>query len=237
MYGPWAVRTKSPGSCDAIVTCALPVLCVFLRFLAQYSMTRTCTTRVSEGSAGPCRRLTGFGTTYGQSCRPVGGKYRAYRIHMYGRLLFGPRTTLYEPKIVGSPSLKAVHAHLSATGYTARTSPKMIEKCTVYRSAVIRPVWSWFSLCTKLANKDTNFFIRTVESNKTELAALAISVLSCTGSHISCYVFSQQLHTLKQTELKPCFEAMSNEMKTKMLHILTMCFIVTDWAHSGIYKE
>ena len=31
--GPWEVRTKSP-SCDATVTCVLPVLCVFLRFLA-----------------------------------------------------------------------------------------------------------------------------------------------------------------------------------------------------------
>ena len=26
-------------------------------------------------------------------------------------------------------------------------------------------------------------------------------------------------------------------MKTTMLHLLTMCFIVTDWAVSGIYKE
>ena len=38
-------------------------------------------------SVGPCRRRTGFGTTYGQSCRPVWGKYRACRTHMYGRLL------------------------------------------------------------------------------------------------------------------------------------------------------
>ena len=37
---------------------------------------------------------------------------------------------------------------------------------------------------------------------QTELGAHAVSVLSCTGSQISCYVFSQQLHALKQTELK-----------------------------------
>ena len=35
--GPWEVRKKSP-SCGAIVTCVLPVLCVFLQCLAHYSM-------------------------------------------------------------------------------------------------------------------------------------------------------------------------------------------------------
>ena len=86
--GPWEVRTKS-CSCDATVTCVLPVLCVFLRFLAQYSMEPyvypTEFGRCPFGcSAGPCRRPTGFGTTYGQSCRPVWGKYRACRTHIYG---------------------------------------------------------------------------------------------------------------------------------------------------------
>ena len=52
------------------------------------------------------------------------------------------RRTLYGPKIVGSPSLKAVHAHLTATVYTA---PYGSNRKT--RSAVIRPVWSEFSLC------------------------------------------------------------------------------------------
>ena len=79
--GLWEVRTKSP-SCDAIVTCVLPVLCVFFRCLAQYSMNsyvyHTDFGRYPFGcSADPCRRCTGFGTTYGQSCRSVWGKYRA----------------------------------------------------------------------------------------------------------------------------------------------------------------
>ena len=89
--GPWEVRTKSP-SCDATVNCVLPVLCAFLRFLAQYSINPyvypTGFGRCHFGcSVGPCRRHTGFGITYGQSCRPVWGKYRACRTHKYGCLL------------------------------------------------------------------------------------------------------------------------------------------------------
>ena len=30
---------------------------------------------------------------------------------------------------------------------------------------------------------------------------------------------------------------MSNDKMKRMLHVLMMCFIVTDWAVRGIYKE
>ena len=85
-----SVRNHPPG--DVIVTCVLSVLCVFLRFLSQYSM-NPCVypmgfRRSPFGcSAGPSRRRKGFGTTYGQSCKPVWGKYRACRTHMYWGLL------------------------------------------------------------------------------------------------------------------------------------------------------
>ena len=96
--GLWEVRKKSP-SCDAIVACVLAVLFVFLRFVSQYSMNPYVYPigfgRCPFGcSAGPCRRRTGFGTTYGQSCRPVWGKYRACRTHMYGRLLDHARLSM-----------------------------------------------------------------------------------------------------------------------------------------------
>ena len=76
--GPWEVRTKS-HSCDAIVPCVLSVLCVCLRFFVQYSMSPYVYPmgfgRCPFGcSAGPCRRRTGFGTTFGQTCRPVWGR-------------------------------------------------------------------------------------------------------------------------------------------------------------------
>ena len=61
-------------------------------FWPSIAWTCTCTPRVSEGAPSDevqarCRRRTGFGTTYGQSCRPVWRKYRTCRTHKYGRLL------------------------------------------------------------------------------------------------------------------------------------------------------
>ena len=88
-------------------------------------------------SLGPCRCRMGFGTPYSQSCRIVWGKYRACRTHKYGRLSDLTRTTIYGPKIVGSPSLKPVHAHHSAMGYTALYRPKNPPKIVQTPSAVI----------------------------------------------------------------------------------------------------
>ena len=139
--GPWEVRTllrcnchmHSPGS-----------LCV-LANLAQYNMNvyvyPTGFVRCPFGcNAGPCRRRTGFGTPYGQSCRTVYGKYRACRTHKYGRLSDLIRMTLYGPKIIGSPSWKAVHALHSATGYTVPYGSKNPWKIVQTRSAVIHPI-------------------------------------------------------------------------------------------------
>ena len=85
------IHGKSVPSCDAVVTCVLPVLCVFLQFLAHCSMNPyvypTGFVRCHFGcSVGLCRCRTGFGTPYGQSCRTLWGKYRACRTHRYGRL-------------------------------------------------------------------------------------------------------------------------------------------------------
>ena len=112
---------------------------VCFMILAQYSMNPyvystgfgRCTFRCS---AGPCRCRTGFGTTYGQSCRPVWGKYRACRTHKYGRHLD------HGSKIDGSPSLKAQHAHLSPTGYTSPYGSNNHRKIVQTRSDIIRPV-------------------------------------------------------------------------------------------------
>ena len=98
-------------------------------------------------SSGPCRRRMGFGTPYSQSCRTVWGKYRACRTHKYGRLSDLTRTTIYGPKIVGSPSLKAVHAHHSATGYMPPYGAKNQRKIVQTGSRVIHSVLSEISLC------------------------------------------------------------------------------------------
>ena len=126
-------------------------------------------------SADPCGRRAGFGTTYGLSYKPVWGKYKACRTHVWAP--FGPRTTLYGPKIVGSPSLKAVHAHLSATGYTApygsknhRKSYKLAARSSTQSDQGFRYALNW-------QTRTKSFFIRTAESNQTELGAHAISVL------------------------------------------------------------
>ena len=139
--GPWEVRTKSP-SCDEIVTCVLPILCVFLRFLAQYSMNPyvypTGFERCPFGcSAGPCRRRTGFGTTtYGQSCRPVWGKYRAYRTHMYGRL-WTTHDSLRAQNLRKPISESCTCSSFSQYGPLRVQNHRTIVQT---RSAVIRPV-------------------------------------------------------------------------------------------------
>ena len=94
---------------------------------------------------------------------------------------FGPRMTLYGPNIVGSPSLKAVHAQRSATDYTG---PKVIEKS--YKPAARASVVSdqSFRYALNWQRMTQRFFIRTAESNQTVLGAHAILILSCTGSHV-----------------------------------------------------
>ena len=152
---PWQIRTKSLP-CDAIVTCVFPVLCVFLRFLVQFSMNPyvypTGFGRCPfECSAGPCRRLTDFGTSYGLSCKYCMGA-------------FWTTTNLYGPKMVGSPSLKAVHPHLSATGYTApygskkhRKSYKRAARSSTQSDQGFRYAHSW-------ETRPQCFFIRTTDS-------------------------------------------------------------------------
>ena len=143
-----------------------------------------CTPRVSKGAPSDAlwvhAEAYGLWKTYSLSCKPAWGKYRACRTHICGPQLCGP-------KIVGSPSLKAVHAHCSAMGYTG---PKITKKS--YKPAAQSSDQSDQGLIYTLnwQTRTKSFFIRTGESNQTELGAHAISVLSCTGSHISCCIFS-----------------------------------------------
>ena len=115
---------------------------------------------------------------------------------------FGPRTTLYGPKIVGSPSLKAVHAHLLATDYTApygsknhRNSYKPEARSSTQSDQGFRYTLNW-------QTRTQSFFIRTAESNQTELGADAITYFH-NNSLLAC-VETNRIKT-------SCFEAMSNE--------------------------
>ena len=89
----WSERSLYPPAMQ--LSRAFSVLCVFLRFLSQCSMNPyVYTTEQYEVNA--------------VSVEPT-------RV--------GSRTTVYEPKIAGSPSLKAVHAH----AIRPRTGPKTHE--------------------------------------------------------------------------------------------------------------
>ena len=100
-------------------------LCVFLRFLVQYSMNHyvypTGFGRCPSGcSGGLCRCRTSFGTPYDQSCRPIWGKYRACRTHKYGCLLDHTWRTR---------GPKSSEAHLSKL-YMLTFQPRAIRPCT-----------------------------------------------------------------------------------------------------------
>ena len=228
--GPWEVRTKSP-SCDAIVTCVPGSLCVLPIFVPVYHEP----VRVPRGfrkvspfecSVGPCRRRTGFGTTYGQSCKPVWGEYRACRTYKYGRLLNHARP---------STDPKSSEAHFWKL-YMLIFQPRTRQRSTGHPPSLI----SVFAmrLIGKQGHKASSYEQR---SNQTELGAHVISVLSCTGWHITAVTYFHNNNLLACVETNriktSCFEAMSNEKwKQKCYIYKTMC-IVTDWAVSGIYKE
>ena len=111
-------------------------------FLAQYSMNSyvypTGFGRCSFGcSAGPCRRRTGFGTTYGQTGRPVWGKDRACRTHMYGRLLDHARLSQNRREAISE----------SYTCSRPRTGPKIIEKSYKPAARSSTQTDQGFSLC------------------------------------------------------------------------------------------
>ena len=132
-----SVRNNPPA--DVVVICVLPLLCMFLRCLSQYSMNPYVYLagfgRCPFGcSTGPCRRHTGFRTTYGQSCRPVWGRYRAR--------CMGAFWTMHD-------SLRAPNRRNPNSEYCTCSSfshglygPVRVQKPSkiVQRSAVIRPV-------------------------------------------------------------------------------------------------
>ena len=88
---------------------------------------------------------------------------------------FGPRTTLYEPKIVGSLSLKVVHVIVQPRAIRLRTrGSKTIENS--YKPAARSSAQSdhGFRYVLNWQTRTQTFFIRTVESNKTELFGFVV---------------------------------------------------------------
>ena len=85
------VHGKFVPSCDAIVTCVLPVLCVLLRFLAHCSIEPIC---VSYGfrkvplrmQCGPVQSPYGLWNTIRPVLKISMGQIQGRRIHTYGRL-------------------------------------------------------------------------------------------------------------------------------------------------------
>ena len=135
-------------------------------------------------SAGPCRRRTGFGTTYDKSCRPW-GRYRVCRTHMYGRLLDHVRL------LTGPRSAESHLWKLYMLIFQPRAiRPRSKNHRKSYKPGARSSTQSDQGFCYALNwhTRTQSFSIRTAESNQTELGAHAISVLSCTGSNISCYV-------------------------------------------------
>ena len=182
--------------------------------------------------AGPCRRRTGFETTYSHSCRPLWGKYRTCRSHKDGRSLdyawlsTGPQST--EAISESSTCIYIyIYIYISFTHwlYGPNNHQKIVQTCSV----VICTVWSEFSLCTYLANKDQSFFIPTVKCNQAELGTHAISVLSCTGSHITvvtCFHKTSLLAYVETNRIKTSrFEAISNEKWKQKCYINLQCVL------------
>ena len=133
-------------------------------------------------SAGPCRRLTDFGTTYGQSCTQLWGKYRACRTHKYGCLLDHARLCYGQNR--RKPISESCTCSSFSHGLDGAVRIQNIEKSykPVARYQCFRYALNW-------QTRTQSFFIRTAESNQTELGAHAISVLSCTGWHITVVTY------------------------------------------------
>ena len=113
-----------------------------------------------------CMRPTGLPSSYDfgshRSLWSMGSPYKICLLRCNCHIQYGANTGPVEPtsmgaiwtmhdslraQINGNPSLKAQHAHLSPTRYTASYVSNNHRKITQTRSAVIRPVWSGFSLC------------------------------------------------------------------------------------------
>ena len=88
-------------------------------------------------STGPCGYRMGLAIPFGQSCEGVRGNTGPVGHTSMGALR-NQHDSLW-PKIVGSPCLKVVHAHLSATDYTApvrvQTSSKKSCRLTARSSS------------------------------------------------------------------------------------------------------
>ena len=145
-------------------------------FFAQYSMSPYV--YPFGYSAGPCRRRTDFGTTYDQSCRQLWGKYRACRTHVWEP--FGPRTTLLRQNR-RKPISERYTCSSFSHGLDGAVRIQNMEKSYKLVARSSAQSYQCFRYALNWQTRTQSFFIRTAESNQTELGAHAISVLSCTG--------------------------------------------------------
>ena len=136
---PWEVRTKLT-SCDATVTCVLPVLCVFLRLFAQYSMNPYVTPRVLEGAPSDAVRA------HADAVRAL-EQLTASLANLHGVNTGFVERHLDHTRLSTSPKSTEAHFRKLKTGYTAPYGPNNHRKIVQTRSAVLRPVWSRFSQC------------------------------------------------------------------------------------------
>ena len=157
-------------------------------------------------SAGPCKRRTDFGTTYGQSCRPVWGKYRACRTHKYGRHLDHARLSTGPRSTEAHLFRKAQHAHCSPTDYTAQYGSNNHRK-TIQNPQRGHPPMLIRDFAMRVIGKQGHKASSYEQRSLIKLSWSHMPFRFCHAQvHISqllrIFITIVCLHALKQTELK-----------------------------------
>ena len=123
-----------------------------------------------------------------------------------------PARKTWGAKGVCGPSLKAQHAHLSPMAVRPRMSPTVIKSSYKHAARLSAQSDQWFRYVLNWQTRAQSFVIRTAESN----GAHAISVVSCTGSHITVVTHfhnNSLLACVETNRIKTsCFEAMSTRL-------------------------
>ena len=162
----------SPGS-----LCVLPIL-------AQYSMNPyvypTGFGRCPFGcSAGPCRRRTGFGTPKASLADQYGANTGPVEPTSMGA--FWTTHDSLRAQKSRKPISESCTCSSFSHGLDCAVRVQNMEK--LYKPAARSSAQSdqCFRYALNWQTRTQSFFIRTAESNQTEVGAHAISVLSCTG--------------------------------------------------------
>ena len=200
---------RSPGS-----------LCVLVIF-SSIAWTRTRTQRVSEGAPSDAVRARADSVrALEQPIPSLADKYGANK---------GP----VEPTNMGT--IWTTHDSLRAQNRRKPISER--STCSSFTHGLYGPIWVQQSsenrtnpqpvhppslirvfaiICANWQTRTQSFFMRTAESNQTKLGAHAISVLSCTRSHITVVMYfhnNSLLVCIETNRIKTSFffEVMSNE--------------------------